>query len=90
MTDATDELYTAEGHGQAIRDWLNRDEPRTKPAGVAICGNCGGKFVEARVAEGLRFIFEPSDDGEWNVSSDGLAKPVVGGEFAIHNCRRTA
>ena len=55
-----DEIYSAEGHGQAIRDWLSVGPVRSG-AGLAACVHCGATFLYARIEDGRRFAFEPSD-----------------------------
>ena len=82
-----DEIYSAENHGQVIRDWLSVGPPVRSDAGIATCTRCGGAFLYARIEDGRRFAFEPGDGGEWEIVG-GLAKPQVGGEFVIHNCKR--
>ncbi len=61
-------------------------EPPTQQ-GLAICSRCGARCLDVRIEDGRRFPFEVSDDGEFEIVGD-VARPRVGGEFAIHNCRR--
>ena len=84
MLDET--IYSATGRGQAIRDWLGGDT-RQPPVGIVTCRDCGGKFAYARIHDGRRFPFEPSDEGEWEISGD-VARLSAGGAFVIHRCRR--
>ena len=82
------ETLTPDEHRALMRDTHALGE-KPPPVGVVVCRDCGGDFLYARIEDGRRFPFEPSDEGEWDIVKE-IAKPKAGGEFAIHNCRRTA
>ena len=61
------------------------------PPGVATCVDCGRRdLLSVSTPDGRRIVLEAASDGDGDMGvADDFAKPRVGGDFVIHNCRHS-